>query len=52
MLYNAPAVRLLDAYFQKNPEVEKRLEGDYEEISNEEFRHRCEMILKPPTYIS
>ncbi len=52
MLYNGPAIQLLDAYFQKNPEVEKRLESDCEEISSEEFYHQCEMILQTPTYIS
>ncbi len=55
MLFNAPAVQLLNAYFQKNPKEEKRLEGEYKEISNEEFNRRCETILQISTsctYIS
>ncbi len=49
MLYNAPAVQLLNAYFQKNPKEKKRLEDEYKKIPNEDFNHRCETILQIST---
>ncbi len=44
MVYNAPAVRFLNAYFQQNPGVEERLQQENEDISNERFCRQYELI--------
>ncbi len=45
MLYNDPAIRLLDAYFQQNPEVEEELRQDNTEINNEKFCHQYDRLV-------